>query len=72
LPLRAGWRCTQCTHRYHALIHRLATTLLEHHQQRNWLVLAEHTAWDQCIFCEVLTPATEIVLADQATGAASP
>jgi hypothetical protein len=62
MPLRSGWRCTECTHERHAMIQRIASALIARHHQRRWLGLAEHATWDECMFCDVLAAATAISL----------
>jgi hypothetical protein len=62
MPLRSGWRCSECTIEYHTMTRRIAETLVASHRQRAWLGLAEHSSWDECVFCEVLTVATELAL----------
>jgi hypothetical protein len=58
----AGWRCAECSRAYQARIARLAAALVRDHARYDWLGTAEHSAWDECVFCDTLTLATALLL----------
>jgi hypothetical protein len=61
-PLRSGWRCPGCSCAYQARIAKLAERLVRDHAQYRWLGAAEHSAWDECVFCDTLTAASAMLL----------
>ena len=61
-PVRSGWRCPDCSRAYAARVAALAERLLRDHQRCDWLGTAEHSAWDECLFCDTLTAAAARVL----------
>jgi hypothetical protein len=61
-PLRSGWRCPECSRTYQARIAKLAQALVRDHARYDWLGTAEHSTWDECVFCDTLTAATALLL----------
>jgi hypothetical protein len=62
VPVRDGWRCPTCTRAYEARIDRLARRLIAEHEQRRWLRAHDHIASEECVFCDVIRRATELLL----------
>jgi hypothetical protein len=61
-PLHDGWRCPNCTRAYQARIERLARRLIAEHEQQRWVHAEEHTAWTECVCCDVIRRASAMLL----------
>jgi hypothetical protein len=61
-PLRSGWRCPNCSRAHAQRINALADALVRDHSRHGWAGTAEHTAYDECVFCEVVLTATQRLL----------
>jgi hypothetical protein len=61
-PTRSGWRCAACSRAHLHRVDALARTLVENHRRHGWAGTAEHTPYDECVFCEALAAATELLL----------
>jgi hypothetical protein len=59
--VRDGWRCPDCSRAYEARIDRLARRLIAEHEQRRWMRAHEHIASEECVFCDVIRRATELL-----------
>jgi len=64
-PLRSGWRCPDCSRAHAARIDLIADVLVRGHRRHGWAGTAEHTPYDECVFCEALLVATEHLLRDR-------
>jgi hypothetical protein len=62
MPVRSGWRCPTCSRAHLCRVDDLARTLVANHHRHGWLGTAEHTSYDECVFCEALSAATELLL----------
>ena len=61
-PVRSGWRCPECSRAHLARVDALADALVRHHRRYGWAGTAEHTPYDECVFCEALAAATDRLL----------
>jgi hypothetical protein len=60
--VRDGWRCPEWSRAHEARIDRLARRLIAEHKQRRWIRAHEHIASEECVFCDVVRRATELLL----------
>lgn len=61
-PLRGGWRCPTCSRTHQQRVDTMAQALVANHERHLWLRSEEHTAYEGCLWCEVIERASTLML----------
>ena len=61
-PLISGWSCPARSRARAQRVDEMARALVANHPARLWLGTNEHTRYDDCVICEVIARATDLVL----------